>query len=539
MPIEVPPGIRGMVPNMMVSLSTSSANGLLGQGGGLSGSSAISRCSQSIEQDDVVGRVRVLQSDQYCLDGNRLILISGVHGAANSEYRTELESFQKILANGSVGGAGPESFTVISRSGSSMTYGGTPESRISHSSGAVLSWRISRLEDISSNYMKYVYSASTSESLLQSIHYGGNVDVGQAPFLAVSIVYEDRPDTSSGYHLGAIQTSTKRINAIQTWSDTDLVRDYQFSYELNPNTNQSRLKEAKECAGSGACLVPTTFDYASSPTQWSSASISIPHDLQGSNGEPLGLQADINNDGWLDWLVSVRYASGSTTQQTWLGSASGFTTNVNWSLPAVLYDYQLYADGLGTAQLIDINGDGDGYADVVEAYQTSGGITKNVWLNTGQGFTSTSQFVVPDVFVSTANLARGETRLRFVELDGDGLIDAVIDTLDSTGTRTRNAWINNGTGWTANSSWRPKEYLSDYKSSAYPGERDNSTLVDVNGDGLPDWVQARAYSATSVQKRVWSGLGRCEFGLCPARRITRLRHTQAWASQRELRRSKC
>ena len=41
LPVLVPPGVDGMVPKLAVSLSTGGANGLLGQGGQLSGLSSI------------------------------------------------------------------------------------------------------------------------------------------------------------------------------------------------------------------------------------------------------------------------------------------------------------------------------------------------------------------------------------------------------------------------------------------------------------------------------------------------------------------
>ncbi|KAF7788524.1 hypothetical protein PRUB_a5393 [Pseudoalteromonas rubra] len=40
------------------------------------------------------------KSDGYCLDGNRLLLVSGTYGAANSTYRTELSNFMTIKAIG-------------------------------------------------------------------------------------------------------------------------------------------------------------------------------------------------------------------------------------------------------------------------------------------------------------------------------------------------------------------------------------------------------------------------------------------------------
>ncbi len=509
-PIETPPGIRGLAPKLSVGISTSKANGPVGQGGTLSGASSISRCTKTIASDGTNSKIDISTSDEYCLDGNRLILIAGTHGAAGSEYRTEMESFQRIVANGSAGGAGPASFTVTSRSGTKMTYGGWPASRVLHGSGAVLSWRISQLEDTSSNYMDYAYSNDPAESVLYEINYGGNTNANQDHFLKVKLVYEARPDQSTGYSFGQLVQNTKRLANVQTFTDGALVRNYHLSYALNEVSGQSRLSQFQECAVGDegeVCLAPTTFDYTPENGNWiTSSSASIPTPTQGPDGQPYGLTTDINNDGWQDWLVSVRYTDGSVNNQTWLGSETGFSSDINWQLPAILYDYQLHADGLGTAQLVDVNG--DGYLDVIEAYQTASGITKNVWLNSGSSFNPTSQFVLPDVFFSTVNLARGETRLRFAELNGDGLADALVYTRDRTDTTTRKAWINNGTGWIEDPDWLPKQILSDYKESSYPGEYEHATLADINGDGLADYVQAVFHGSTgNNDKLVWLNTG--------------------------------
>ena len=507
-PIETPPGIRGLAPKLTLGISTSKANGPVGQGGVLSGASSISRCTKTIASDGTNSKIDIDATDEYCLDGNRLILIAGTHGAAGSEYRTEIESFQRIIANGSAGGAGPASFTVTSRSGTQMTYGGGNSSVLYHT-GAVLNWRISQLQDTSGNYMDYAYSNDPAESVLYEINYGGNTNANQDHFLKVKLVYEPRPDQSTGYSFGQLGQSTKRLSNIQTYADGELVRNYHLSYALNEVSGQSRLSQFQECAVGDegeVCLAPTTFDYTPENDNWTNSSASIPTPTQGPDGQPYGLTTDINNDGWQDWLVSVRYSDGSVNNQTWLGSETGFSSDINWQLPAILYDYQLHADGLGTAQLVDVNG--DGYLDVIEAYQTASGITKNVWLNSGSGFNSTSQFVLPDVFFSTVNLARGETRLRFAELNGDGLADALVYTRDRTDTTTRKAWINNGTGWVEDSDWLPKQILSDYKESSYPGEYEHATLADINGDGLADYVQAVFHGSTgNNDKLVWLNTG--------------------------------
>jgi hypothetical protein len=70
--------------------------------------SAITRCSHTFAQD---GRIHVndyTSADRFCPDGKRLVLGPGMsaYGAADSQYRIEIDTLSKITVDGTVG-AGP------------------------------------------------------------------------------------------------------------------------------------------------------------------------------------------------------------------------------------------------------------------------------------------------------------------------------------------------------------------------------------------------------------------------------------------------
>lgn len=76
-PISVPPGTAGVQPELGFSYSSSGGSGFLGPGWSISGLSAISRCGRSYALDGERGGISWAQSDRYCIDGQRLILVSG------------------------------------------------------------------------------------------------------------------------------------------------------------------------------------------------------------------------------------------------------------------------------------------------------------------------------------------------------------------------------------------------------------------------------------------------------------------------------
>nr|VFK48539.1 MAG: virulence plasmid B protein [Candidatus Kentron sp. TC] len=71
-PIEVPPGVAGMAPDLAIAYDSNGGNGLLGMGFSLSGLSVITRCGETIAQDEARGGVHYDSRDRFCPDGKRL-----------------------------------------------------------------------------------------------------------------------------------------------------------------------------------------------------------------------------------------------------------------------------------------------------------------------------------------------------------------------------------------------------------------------------------------------------------------------------------
>src|SRR3569832_2500981 len=128
LPIAVPPGTAGIEPKLSLVYNSQGGNGLLGMGWTLAGLSVIHRCPKTMVQDGVIGGVNYNANDRYCLDGQRLVAVSGTYGAAAPEYRTESESYSRIVSNGSQG-SGPARWKVWTKSRQLHEYGNTAESR--------------------------------------------------------------------------------------------------------------------------------------------------------------------------------------------------------------------------------------------------------------------------------------------------------------------------------------------------------------------------------------------------------------------------
>src|SRR5262249_16682575 len=135
--------------------------GVVGVGWSLSGLPAIGRCPQTFAQDGVRGAVNYDANDRFCLDGQRLIATSGTYGADGTEYRTEIESFSKIISHGTAG-TGPAWFEVRSKSGQILQFGNTTDSRIlAQGKTTARSWGVNKVADTKGNYFAVTYVNDT------------------------------------------------------------------------------------------------------------------------------------------------------------------------------------------------------------------------------------------------------------------------------------------------------------------------------------------------------------------------------------------
>ena len=385
-PIAVPPGTAGIEPKLSLSYNSQGGNGLLGMGWSLGGLSVIHRCPKTVAQDGVLGGVNYNANDRYCLDGQRLVAINGTYGADSTEYRTESESYSRIVSYGSQG-SGPAWWKVWTKSGQIIEYGNTADSRIeAQGKTEVMLWSLNKLADTVSNYLtvSYIEDNPNGQYYPDRIDYTGNDNAGKSPQNSVRFVYETRPDITPMYQAGSLMRNTVRLKNVQTYVGTINSRDYLLIFEESPSTQRSRLVSITECEGEQACLTPTLIGWQtteSNSTMWSAeVDYKLPDVLTVDGISDIGRRLiDLNGDGLPD-LVAARYMSGGQTQfGAYLNTGSGWITAPNYKLPDVLT-----VDGISDIgrRLIDLNG--DGLPDLVAARYMSGGQTQfGAYLNTG------------------------------------------------------------------------------------------------------------------------------------------------------------
>jgi hypothetical protein len=339
-PIAVPPGTAGMVPSLSLEYNSQaggSANGWLGAGllgvdWTLAGLPAMGRCPQTVAQDGVVGAVTYTGSDRFCLEGQRLVAItSGTYGADGMEYRTEVDSFSRIISHGAAG-TGPAWFEVHTKSGQVMQFGNTTDSRsLAPDAATARSWGVNRVSDTKGNYFTVSYTTDTpnNQTYPSRIDYTANDGASLAPYNSVRFVYAFRSDITPIFQAGLLMQMTMKLTNVQTYAGSTLVADYRLLYQTGSATGRSQLFSVTLCDGNSTCLPPTNFTWQNGTT-----TPTVINNVAGANGT-LALSrpylADFNGNGRtaIVWDNGgdpfLPYSTGTRVLWSFSGSNATFT----------------------------------------------------------------------------------------------------------------------------------------------------------------------------------------------------------------------
>ena len=548
-PIVVPAGRNGIQPDLSLNYSSSRSNGIAGVGWGVSGLSAITRCGKTIATNGVRGGVNHDNDDRFCLNGSQLIRTSGTYGAGGSEYRTEVDSFAKIEAvgNDSIdinGGTSPSGWIVWAKDGMKYFYG-SPVAGMSFTSqfkipgtSSIHAWNLTGVQDRAGNYYEVFYHSDNGR--VDRIEYTKHAatNTGQV----ITFNYVDRPDKRFRYVMGERINDYDRLANITVTNQGAVFRKYELAYEQALTSDRSRLTSVTEYGQNNSAMPPIQIEWQSETEGFVNATDThdiAPHTMlrndliqkynletkiweQTTNEVNYGAWADVNGDGEVDQIIAVKLPNGTVLSKAYIRKNWGWDEQPAWRLPLPLRNYDdsmvNYANGRFMAshvkqgQLVDV--DGDGLVDVVYSYYhysdvgQSNAVPKTLvqetYLNTGTGFESVpNQTWKPkDIlfdYVSNGyeNGANMETiRGRLVDLNGDGLVDWVRAYSDYTGSGDHQpyiqTWINNGNGWSPDSDYNLPDVFARHCNLHSP--LPHGQFVDLNGDGLLDWLQA--YSAS-------------------------------------------
>ena len=398
-PIDVLPGVNGLVPSLSLVYSSNSGSGVAGYGWQIGGLSVITRAGQNYYNDEASAGVDLTSADRFLLDGQRLVPTSGNYGATGTIYQTESDIFTRVQSVGTLG-TGPEKFTAQTKSGLKNYYGYTDEGKQKIDGyQEVLNWYITETRDLYGNSITYTYLKDNNVLYIREIAYGPN---------KVTFNYRTRTDATNLYFKGQKLVQQLLLDKIIVAYNGNVVKTYEMKYNYLSNSyyGQSVLNEVIEYGTGGSQLNSTIFSYQQPGNVALGTETSLITQADISTNSIL-FTGDFDGDGYSDIIALNK--SDHKTYKLYLNDRNGFYTftQTNTS-PYYMDDMIIY----------DLNGDGND--DIIGVFVY--GYYYYFWQlsNGSSGFSSLKIF--KEGF-SAYSKTQMPTQRKVSDFDGDGFND--------------------------------------------------------------------------------------------------------------------
>ncbi|MBQ4811523.1 VCBS repeat-containing protein [Pseudoalteromonas luteoviolacea] len=559
-PVKLPPGRAEMQPNIALNYSSSSGIGIAGRGWSLSGLQSISRCDATVAQDGYSATPSYSTSDKLCLNGQRLIAVSGTYGKNGTTYRTELDSFVRVTQVHDIT-MDSTYFGVRYKNGRVAYFGLNENSRVVHGDKtAAYSWLIAYEVDASGrNFIHYDYvTAGAGEQLISTIAYTGNAADSKGRN-TIEFTYQDKRQSSLRYVAGGRLESTKRLAMITTKVSNTQVNSYDLEYENNEANSTELLSSVTQCfATNSYCLPATKINWHNKPIHYDVKKVAdrwgntLTKSLSSNYPAAWLPDGDRNGDGIRDWpkhfvdpegnskehnlsmptcvvrpgMMKAECTSGDFNRDgltdLWVKNENNklqlgfarFNNTPKWFTT----DISLGAHDTVT-NISDFNR--DGYADIVIYRGTDyrGGTAElQLYLNSkfsgNTTFEESRKHVIHSWYVDRSHDHKNTVTFPG-DLDKDGIPDiAISEPVEVSFSRgqifthelTKALFLN----------WSGSDLSTsavDIKYSGASGDESAfSMLFDVNGDGLMDWLGWRNASGSDGNLHVAMNMGDRTFG---------------------------
>jgi RHS repeat-associated protein len=519
-PLDLPPGRKGMQPSLIVKYRSGQGSGVLGVGWQLE-LGAIERSTRG--GVDHAGNAYVLR------DASGSTQLMAYPGAAN-EYRAVIEQgfarVRKLVASD-----GRPYFEVTDRNGIRMVYGRSASARQAASGdpGRIFRWNLERVEDRDGNYIAYGYMSGngpddTSDIYPDTIAYAGNADpatgaVRISPPVQLKFRYEPRGDFTLSYLPGFKTASSFRLRAVDVTAGGSRFAVYILEYGLSTGTLRDVLTRVSRYGSdavlgsfaritSGTPLTTHTVEWPAAPAQgWANPVVAFDSWANGSRLFRQGWTANFDADNWETMTYADVNGDGRADAclrndeglQCYLSQGAAGFVHVS-GYDSIATGQKIFANGSNqrgygafdddnrkTLRFADVTGDGKADACIRMDYGLK------CWISTGSGWTEPAGFDSYQTgllaFQNGGLDVNNWSTLSFPDLNGDGKSDACLRQ-----DRGLQCYLSTGSGFAYAAGYDTvatgQAVFAD-ASPQYGGKFDDDnwssiTYPDLNGDSRAD-----------------------------------------------------
>ena len=359
-PIVVPPGRKGIQPNLALTYSSGAGNGILGVGWALE--------LGAIERSTKKGVPKYNSSDTFVFtssgSSSELVNIGG------QEYRAKIEGgFMKFIFDGSY-------WVVTDKTGTKYYFGQTYDTRQEDDS-KVFKWCLDKVIDLQGNYLTLAYTKNENQIYPDKIEWTGNENQQLQPIFKVEFGFVGRwRDRLVSYRTGFRVVTNGILQEIRVKFQEQQIRKYRINYTYS-ESYQSLINSITQYGqDDSTTLPPITFEYYPQLPGWILTDKRLPDSMEFKSYTRI---YDVNNDGFPDLIKS--FMTDHENRATFLGRPDlTWQETGSWQLPVRFGDHaeEWRDDGV---QVVDVNG--DGWVDVIQHMHSDnhGCEKKNIYIN--------------------------------------------------------------------------------------------------------------------------------------------------------------
>lgn len=479
-PIESPPGRNQTQPNLSLEYSSQvlDSSSIVGYGWKLN--------IPYIERRNVSGAEDLYSQDYFYSSLSGQLATT----SSSTQYKAEVDEGDYLTYEYQ-----DNFWTVFDKKGNVFKFGLSPESQISSAATSTQTyrWALSEIMDANGNYVSYDYLKNDGQIYPYEIVYT-NFASSTGPF-EIEFSYEARPDISTSTIYGFPVITKQRVSSISVKESGSWVRKYDLAYTFGDNGRRSLLNTVVKSGNNGLGniidLPAIDFSYETSTITPVWGNMSLGHTLIYSEAVRYG---DINGDG----LTDIVYSNDERNEdkQFYINQGNGAWESIEGdSFPIYFFKASNSSgdkDRVYYGRLVDLNG--DMLADVYDA--DSG----NAYINNGD-LTWTEN---PNWNYNPP--CSGEC-VQLADVNGDRLTDLIYSwELRGTPGVDKGIKLNTGTGWSSlvSANGLPDgEFYWESNSTCCKDRIRPISMIDVNGDGLADYVNGGGSVSINMGDLTW------------------------------------